>query len=129
MKLKDILDQYKFDTTKASDICRQSNYSLIAVCWILANENMDNLVNYKIVLFFIVFSLCFDFIQYFYKGIVEGKHYDDEESKAKNDLQEINENYDGKPYPKSLNRTSTIFYYIKILCTLTAFAILLWKLL
>lgn len=129
MKLSEILGQYCLDTTKASDICRQSNYSLIVICWILANENISGLVNYKIVLFFVVFSLLFDFMQYFYRGIIEGKHYYDEESKAKNNLGKINEDYYAKLYPNTLNSISTIFYYVKILCTLIAFAILLWKLL
>ncbi len=129
MKLSDILIQYSTDTTKASDICRQSNYSLIAICWILASENVNNLVNYKIVLFFVVISLYFDFMQYFYRGIVEGKHYDDEEAKAKDDLGKIDENYNAKPYPKSLNKVSTGFYYTKIVCTIIAFALLLWRLL
>lgn len=129
MKLSDILSQYTNDTTKASDICRQSNYSLIAVCWILANESVNNLTNYKIVLFFVVMSLYFDFIQYFYRGVIEGKHYDDEESKAKNISGKINEDYDAKPYPTSLNKISTAFYYVKIICTFVAFASLLWMLL
>ena len=126
MKLSEILSQYCLDTTKASDICRQSNYSLIVICWILANENINGLVNYKIVLFFVVFSLFFDFMQYFYRGIMEGKHYDEEESKAKNNLGKINEDYDAKPYPKNLNIISTGFYYTKIGCTIFAFAVLLW---
>lgn len=129
MKLSAILSQYTVDTTKASDICRQSNYSLIVICWILAKESIDNLVNYKVVLFFVVMSLYFDFMQYLYRGIIEGKHFEDEESKAKDELGNINENYNAKPYPKSLNRVSTGIYYTKIACTFIAFLILLWILL
>ena len=91
MKLSAILSQYTIDTTKASDICRQSNYSLIVICWILAKESIDNLVNYKVVLFFVVMSLYFDFMQYLYRGIIEGKHFEDEESKAKDELGNIND--------------------------------------
>lgn len=129
MKLSAILSQYTIDTTKASDICRQSNYSLIVICWILAKESIDNLVNYKVVLFFVVMSLYFDFMQYLYRGIIEGKHFEDEESKAKDELGYINENYNAKPYPKSLNSVSTGIYYTKIACTFIAFLILLWILL
>lgn len=129
MKLKDILSQYSLDTTKASDICRQSNYSLIAVCWILANESVAILDGYKIILFFVVMSLFFDFIQYFYRGFFEGRHFDTEEAKAKNDLGKINEDYDASPYPRSLNSISTGIYYSKIVCTIIAFLILMWRLL
>lgn len=128
MKLKDILSQYTIDTTKASDICRQSNYSLIAVCWILAKESVDNLVNYKIVLFFVVLSLYFDFIQYFYRGVMEGKHFDEQEAKAKDDKGIIDEQYDAMPYPVSLKTISTGLYYTKIACTFIAFLLLLWLL-
>ena len=129
MKLSDILSQYSLDTTKASDICRQSNYSLIAVCWILANESVVILESYKIILFFVVMSLFFDFIQYFYRGVFEGKHFDTEEAKAKNESGKIDEDYDAKPYPRSLNRVSTGIYYSKIACTIIAFLILMWRLL
>lgn len=128
MTLKDILSQYIVDTTKTSDLCRQSNYSLIVVCWILAKESLDNLVNYKIVLFFAVMSLFFDFIQYFYRGVMEGKHYNEEEQEAKKPNGKINEQYNAKPYPMSISKISTGFYYAKISCTFTAFLLLLWRL-
>lgn len=128
MKLSDILSQYAIDTTKASDLCRQSNYSLIAVCWILANESVDKVLGYRIVLLFVIMSLFFDFIQYFYRGIVEGRHYDSEESNAKDDLGKINEEYDAKPYPISINKISTGIYYAKVGCTLLAFLLLMWRL-
>lgn len=129
MKLKDILSQYTIDTTKASDLCRQSNYSLIVVCWILAKESVDNLVTYKTVLFFAVMSLYFDFIQYFYRGLMEGKHYNEQEAKAKDNQGKIDEQYDAKPYPLSLNKISTGIYFTKIACTFLAFLLLLWILL
>jgi len=128
MKLSDILSQYAIDTTKASDLCRQSNYSLIAVCWIFANESVDKVLGYRIVLLFVIMSLFFDFIQYFYRGIVEGRHYDSEESNAKDDLGKINEEYDAKPYPISINKISTGIYYAKVCCTLIAFILLMWRL-
>jgi hypothetical protein len=68
-------------------------------------------------------------IQYLYRGIIEGKHFEDEESKAKDEQGNINENYNAKPYSKSLNRVTTGIYYTKISCPFIAFLILLWILL
>lgn len=129
MKLKDILSQYKEDTAKASDICRQTNYSLIAVCWILSNESVDNLRSFKIVLFFVVTSLYFDFIQYFVRGFLEKKHYSEEEEKAKDENGKINEEYDAAPYPKNINSTSTWLYRIKIIFSVLALLSLVLRLL
>ena len=128
MKLGDILSQYAIDTTKASDLCRQSNYSLIAVCWIFSNESADKISDYKLVLLFVVMSLLFDFLQYFYRGIDEGRHYDSEENKAKDVLDHINEEYDAKPYPQRIKIISSAFYYAKIICTFLTFCFLLWRL-
>lgn len=129
MRLSDILSQYKLDTTKASDICRQANYSLIAVCWVLSNESVDGLLSFKTVLFFVVLSLYFDFIQYFYRGIIEKKHYGEEEEKAMDENGVINEDYDAAPYPISMNRISTWLYYTKIICSFSALIILILQLL
>lgn len=129
MKLSDILSQYKSDTTKASDICRQANYSLIAVCWILSKESVESLLSFKIVLFFVVLSLYFDFVQYFYRGIMEKKHYSEEEDKAKDEKGIINEEYDAAPYPLSMNRISTWMYNTKIFCSFMALLFLVIQLL
>lgn len=129
MKLSDILSQYKSDTTKASDICRQTNYSLIAVCWIFSNESVDNLRSFKIVLFFVVTSLYFDFIQYFVRGFMEKEYYSEEEEKAKDENGKINEEYEAAPYPENINSTSTWLYRIKIICSFMALLFLVLQLL
>lgn len=127
MKLKDILSQYTADTKKASDICRQINYSLIAVCWILAKESVDSLSKYEWILYLIVLSLYLDFFQYFLRGIWEEKHYKKQEGKAKDDKGVINEDYEAKPYPIYIRQNSIVLYYSKIACTLMAFLLLFWR--
>lgn len=129
MKLRDILSQYKSDTTKASDICRQANYSLIAVCWIFSNESVGNLRSFRFVLFFVLTSLYFDFAQYLIRGYMEKGHYNNEEKKAKDENGKINEEYEAEPYPKNIDSISTWLYRIKILCSFLALLILVLQLL
>ena len=95
----------------------------------MSNESVDNLRSYKIVLFFVVTSLYFDFTQYFVRGFMEKEHYSEEEEKAKDENGKINEEYDAAPYPENINSISTWLYRIKIICSFLALLFLVLQLL
>lgn len=128
MKLQDILDQYHNDSAQASDIARNLNYALLGVVWILSKENVGNLVNYKILLFFIVISLAADFLQYFIKGQFEKCHFDEQEKKATDENGNINEEFDAAPYPVRIKIVAQLFYYLKLFFTVVAAILLVCKL-
>ena len=128
MKLQAILDQYHQDSAQASDIARNLNYALLGVVWILSKETIDNLGDYKLPLIFIVVSLASDFLQYFIKGLLEKCHFDKQEEKATDAEGNINEDYNGAPYPTYIKKVAQLFYYLKLGSTAVATIIIIWKL-
>lgn len=52
MKLKELRENYQNATTRASDLARSTNYSLIAIVWILCGQNLDTMGDYNRILFF-----------------------------------------------------------------------------
>ncbi len=124
MKLQDILNQYHQDSARASDIARNLNYALIGVVWILSKESVDRLGEFKWSLFLIVISLSSDFLQYFVKGVLEKCHFDKQEKNSKDENGSIHEDYNAALYPKYIQVTAQIFYYLK-LCLMVVATILI----
>lgn len=125
MKLQSILEQYSADTQRVSEIARGANYSLIAICWVLAHEKVDKLSGYRFVLTLVLVSLFFDFLQYLVRGEMERMHFNKQENKARKNNGIIDEAYEADPYPKSIKRVSSVFYYLKIATTIFAFVVLI----
>ena len=125
MKLQSILEQYSADTQRVSEIARGANYSLIAIWWVLAHETVDNLSDFRSVLIFVLVSLLLDFLQYLVRGEMDRRHFNKQEDKARRDNGIIDEDYEAEPYPKSIKRVSSLFYYLKITTTLFAFVLLI----
>ena len=125
MKLQSILEQYSADTQRVSEIARGANYSLIAICWVLAHEKVDKLSGYRFVLTLVLVSLFFDFLQYLVRGEMERMHFNKQENKARKNNGIIYEAYEADPYPKSIKRVSSVFYYLKIATTIFAFVVLI----
>lgn len=125
MKLQSILEQYSADTQRVSEIARGANYSLIAICWVLAHEKVDKLSGYRFVLTLVLVSLFFDFLQYLVRGEMERMHFNKQEDKARKNNGIIDEAYEADPYPKSIKRVSSVFYYLKIATTIFAFVVLI----
>lgn len=125
MKLQSILEQYSSDTQRVSEIARGANYSLIAICWVLAHETVDNLSDFRSVLILVIVSLLLDFLQYLVRGEMERRHFNKQEDKARTDNSMIDEDYEAEPYPKLIKRVSSVFYYLKITTTIFAFVLLI----
>ena len=128
MKLQDILDQYHQDSAQASDIARNLNYALLGVVWILSKENIGNLIYFKLPLILVVISLASDFLQYFLKGQFEKRHFDEQEENATNENGIIDEDYDAAAYSKYIKKVAQLFYYIKLVSTVVATIIIIWRL-
>lgn len=70
MKLEQFKDSYRKASAKVSDITRTCNFSIIAVCWILAKEDLNQMSSFKWILFLVILSLICDFLQYAHKAFI-----------------------------------------------------------
>ncbi len=127
MKLIDILDQYHQDSGQASDIARNINYALLGVVWILSREEVSKLVSYKLPLILIVLSLFADFLQYFVKGILEKRHFDKQEKKARSKNGDIYDDFEAEPYPCYIKKIAISLYYLKLISTAGATFFVLYR--
>lgn len=129
MKLKELKEDYHVRTGKASDLARTTNYSLIAIIWILCGEDIHKITTYKIVLLFILLSLFFDFLQYSIQGIGEMIIYKRREKEllAKKPNSAIDdENIEG--FSPCLRNVASILFDGKILLVFVSVILLLIKL-
>ena len=83
MTIKEFRDSYHGVTDKASSLCRSTNYSLIAIVWILCKEDINNIPLYRCVFVWLLFSLTFDYLQYFLMALIGTFKYRNEEGKVK----------------------------------------------
>ena len=98
MKLKDFRENYHAVTDKASSLCRTTNYSLIAIVWILCKEDIKNIPSYRCVFIWLLLSLAFDYLQYFLMALIGTFKYRSEEGKVR-DKSKIDETEtEGYPY-------------------------------
>lgn len=87
MTLKEFRESYHSITDKASTLARGTNYSLIAIVWILCDENISNIDSFKWVLLWLLLSLVMDFFQYLVPAIIGTIKYRCEEKKVKDKSQ------------------------------------------
>lgn len=127
MKLKELRENYQNATTRASDLARSTNYSLIAIIWILCGQNLDTMGDYNRILFFLVLSLAADYLQYLFRSLVMGCIYAMRELKVTTNGN-VNDDAEVKDYPEFLRWTTWILYITKYIFTLLAVSFLASKL-
>ena len=64
MTLKEFRESYHNATGKASDLARSTNYSLIAIVWVLCGQDLAKVSSYRCVLIWLLLSLAIDYVQY-----------------------------------------------------------------
>ncbi len=118
MTLKEFRDNYHTVTNKTSDIVRSTNYSLIAMIWILSKESACALENYKTILIYIIVSLGFDYLQYIVMGLSGAIKYRYDESKVA-DMSKIDET-PTNGYPECTPCLAGLCFVLKIIFAIIA---------
>ena len=128
MKLELLRGNYYRATSKASEIARNTNYSLIAMCWIMCREKVENVSDYKWVLIFLLLSLTFDYLQYLFKGLVGGFIYHRREKIFTDKGKMVIDQKEVDGYPYWMPYITWLFFAIKFVCAIVAIIIMLCKL-
>ena len=96
--LKEFRESYHNATGKASDLARNTNYSLIAIIWVLCGQDLNKVSSYRCVLIWLLLSLAIDYVHYLIMALFGTIKYRYEESKVK-DKSKIDET-PTKGYPE-----------------------------
>lgn len=118
MNLKEFRDSYQSVTGKASDVVRTTNYSLIAMIWILSKEDIGKLTDYRCVLICITVSLGLDYLQYVITAIIGTWVYRKEEQKVE-DKSKVDATLTNG-YPECTPYISICFFILKIIFAVIA---------
>lgn len=119
MNLKEFRDSYHLVTGKASDVVRSTNYSLIAMIWILSKEDTKALAaDYKTILIFIIISLGFDYLQYVIQSVIGAIKYRCDERKVA-DKSKIDE-MPTSGYPECTPYLANLCFILKIIFAMIA---------
>ena len=124
LRIESLRDNYY----KASEIARNTNYSLIAMCWIMCREKVENVSDYKWVLIFLLLSLTFDYLQYLFKGLVGGFIYHRREKIFTDKGKMVIDQKEVDGYPYWMPYITWLFFAIKFVCAIVAIIIMLCKL-
>lgn len=125
MTLKELRESYHQRSGKASDIARATNYSLIAVVWVLCGHDLTKISSYKAVLILLIISLVFDFIQYLIPAYLGMRIYRREEKKVSN-MDKIDKTKT-EGYPEVTPHISDFCFCIKFCFLFLAVCCLVWK--
>lgn len=128
MRIESLRDNYYKATSNASEIARNTNYSLIAMCWIMCREKVENVSDYKWVLIFLLLSLTFDYLQYLFKGLVGGFIYHRREKIFTDKGKMVIDQKEVDGYPYWMPYITWLFFAIKFVCAIVAIIIMLCKL-
>lgn len=126
MTLKDFRESYHSATGKASELARSTNYSLIAIIWVLCGQDLEKVSSYKCVLIWLLLSLAIDYMQYLIMALFGTIKYRYEESKVK-DKSKIDET-PTKGYPEITPYLTTFCFILKFVFALIAVCCLVCKL-
>lgn len=126
MTLKEFRDSYHNTTGKASDLARSTNYSLIAIIWVLCGQDFEKVLLYRHVLIWLLLSLAIDYMQYFIMAMIGIIKYRYEECKVK-DKSKIDET-PTNGYPEITPWLSTFCFVLKFVFAFVAVCCLLFKL-
>jgi len=128
MKLESLRNNYYNATNKASEIARNTNYSLIAICWIICGEKVENVSDYKWILIFLLLSLSFDYLHYLFKSLVGGIIYKRREKDFTDKGKSINDQKEVDGYPFWMPYVIWCFFVLKFTFAIIAIVIMLCKL-
>ena len=124
MKLEQFKDSYRKASAKVSDITRTCNFSIIAVCWILAKEDVKQMSSFKWILFLVILSLICDFLQYAHKAFIGYllflNKYKDNKAKSEEDILQ----FEVGEYPPWFHITTWIWMIAKIIICIIALCML-----
>ena len=126
MTLKDFREDYHKVTAKASDLARSTNYSLIAIVWVICGQDIEKVASYQNVLMFLLLSLTMDYLQYWIMALIGIIKYRSEEMRVKDKKKLDEENTGG--YPAITPYISSACFLFKFIFTLVAVSILIYKL-
>lgn len=118
MKLGALKEDYHKRTEKASDVARVTNYSLIAIVWVLCGQDINNVSSYKWVLIWLLLALVMDYFQYLVPGLIGTFTYRIGENKNidKKSLDEVE--VDG--YPNGTPYITITLFILKFVFSITA---------
>lgn len=118
MKLGTLKEDYHKRTEKASDVARVTNYSLIAIVWVLCGQDINNVSSYKWVLIWLLLALVMDYFQYLVPGLIGTFTYRIGENKNidKKSLDEVE--VDG--YPNCTPYITITLFILKFVFSITA---------
>lgn len=126
MTLKEFRESYHNATGKASDLARSTNYSLIAIVWVLCGQDLNKVATYRCVLIWLLLSLAIDYVQYLIMALFGTMKYRYEESKVR-DKSKIDET-PTNGYPEITPYLTTVCFVLKFLFALVAVCCLVCKL-
>ena len=126
MTLKEFRESYHNATGKASDLARSTNYSLIAIVWVLCGQDLAKVSSYRCVLIWLLLSLAIDYVQYLIMALFGTMKYRYEESKVR-DKSKIDETLTNG-YPEITPYLTTTCFVLKFLFALVAVCCLVCKL-
>lgn len=126
MTLKEFRESYHKATGKASDLARSTNYSLIAIIWVLCGQDIDKVSSYRCVLIWLLLSLAIDYVQYLIMALIGTIKYRCEESKVK-DKSKIDET-PTKGYPEITPWLTSVCFIFKFVFAIIAVCCLVSKL-
>ena len=126
MTLKEFRESYHNATGKASELARSTNYSLIAIVWVLCGQELDKVANYRCVLIWLLLSLAIDYLQYLIMALLGTLKYRCEENKVK-DKSKIDETVTNG-YPEITPYLTTTCFILKFVFALIAVCCLVGKL-
>lgn len=126
MTIKEFRESYHSVTDKASSLCRSTNYSLIAIVWILCKEDINNILSYRCVFIWLLLSLSFDYLHYFLMALIGTIKYRSEEGKVrvKSKLDET----ETEGYPWYTPHISIVCFVFKFFFAILAVCCLVCKL-
>ena len=126
MTLKEFRESYHKATGKASDLARSTNYSLIAIVWVLSGQNIEKVSSYRCVLIWLLFSLFLDYLQYLIMALFGLFKYRYEERKVK-EISKIDETQTNG-YPNITPYLTTFCFILKFFFAFIAVCCLVCKL-
>ena len=128
MKLNELVEDHQYCTKKLGDICRQLNFSGIAIVWIFSSGNTVNIATNDLffnALLFYVFSFTFEITQYVYNVLFLHFYHRHKELEFKaDDSIKKPEDIDFEPHVL-WNVIGDILLILKVSCTIVGYIYLM----
>ncbi len=118
-------EEYQYHSEKLGNICRQLNFSGIAVVWILSSGKVNAIVESWLLFFvalFIIFSFTSELMQYSYSTILSASYARFKENKFKSEKLSRATDFEWSKY---WNWPKIICLWLKIIWTILAYICLI----